>query len=241
MVPNKKPAPPINKTTETKPAEENKAPNQPEETKKIIQPEIAPLPTVDKKSKIELPPDFEDKIKQLQQLGYEYSECSRALRVAGFNTEIAANILLSGSIPDEIDYELAGDLPTDGDDENGEEEDASLHITPEIKKHYEEHPEKIQELINMLLLSDPAYYFLAKNNPMLLLTQLGFDVSKFDFSKLGPKSMYQELLDKLTDEEKQVVKRLEEKGYDSMEVLQTFEACNKDEKLTEECLKAFKK
>lgn len=233
MIPNAKPATVPQQKTEN--VEQNAQPD----TKPAA---IAPLPTVDAVPIREDPPDFEQKIEQLQQMGYEYADCRKALRASLYSIESAANYLISGHIPDEPVFavnNIAREFDEDGN-ENEEEDDNVFRISPELMQKYYDHPETIGEFFDLVQQYDPTSVVLIKNNPRLLLAQFGFDPTKFDLSKFEEKTMYQQLLSKFTDEEKEAVKRLEAKGYDSMEILQMFEACNRDEKLTEECLKSTK-
>jgi hypothetical protein len=77
-------------------------------------------------------------------------------------------------------------------------------------------------------------------SPSAFLEMLGFSPSDFVSPQANWKvSLYDTLPERFTPEQREVIRRLESKGFDSMLVLQVYEACNCDETSAEECLKAF--
>ena len=208
----------------------------------------SPLPLFNT-SKFNDPPDFNDKVKNLEAMGFDYRDCCQALRAAMYSLETAADYLLSGHIPDipEIPRQAAKvnetkedetkeDKITFAGDEYDEEEEEEPLVTPEIVQALYDHPEQIDAFLNKLIEVNPYNAILIKNNPALVLAQIGIDPTKFDLSAYQNQSMFTELMSKFTKEEQETIKRLAAKGYDTMTVIQVFEACGKDEELTLQCL-----
>ena len=206
-------------------------------------PRASPLPLLN--SNTIDPPDFEQKVKSLEEMGYDYRDCCQALRAAMYSLEMASDFLLAGHIPDApvipqspthatIIHQPNPKFNLDSDEENEEEEEPL--VTPQIIQELYANPHKINEFLDKLLEVNPDNAFIIRNNPALVLAQIGIDPSKFDLSRYQNKTMYSELMEKFTPEEQDSIKRIAEKGYDTMMVIQFFEACDKNEEMTLQCL-----
>jgi UV excision repair protein RAD23 len=80
-------------------------------------------------------------------------------------------------------------------------------------------------------------------SPSAFLAAFGFTPADFALAAAPPpgepETLYDSLLGHFTAEQHQVIRRLESKGFDSMTVLQVYQACNCDENSTEECLRTL--
>ena len=215
---------------------------------KTIHPETAPLPSLE--SKYNDPPDFDEKAKALEAMGFDLGDCYQALRAALYSIEMASNFLVQGYIPDAPQMPLsATDAATIrmhnsngsddeflSDDDDGEEEKGEPIVSPDIVRDLYDNPHKINAFLNKLIEINPDDSFLIKNNPALFLAQIGIDPSRFDLSSFQNQTVYSELMGKFTKDEQNTIKRISEKGFDTMMVIQFFEACDKNEELTLQCL-----
>jgi UV excision repair protein RAD23 len=79
-----------------------------------------------------------------------------------------------------------------------------------------------------------------KNDPLGFLSSFGLDPRQFDLSRFISRSPFEELLGNFSSQEKEIIRRIEKLGFDSMIILQVFEACGRDEELTKQCLEEMK-
>lgn len=74
------------------------------------------------KDEDEEPPNFRLMVNALMDMGFEQSQCEVALRLSDYNSEAAANLLLSGNLPEsDEDYD-----ENEEDEYEGEEEDIGM-------------------------------------------------------------------------------------------------------------------
>ena len=216
-------------------------------------PRSSPLPLL--ASKYNDPPDFDEKVKELEAMGYDYGDCCQALRAALYSMDMASNYLISGYIPDipqmapspskaatirknqVDDDEFNNDIDEfDSDNNNNDDEEREPLVSPEIIRRLYENPSKIKEFLNKVIEMNPDNAFIIKNNPALFLAQIGIDPSKFDLTAFQNQSVFSDLMGRFSKEDQDKIKRISEKGYDTMMVIQFFEACDKNEELTIQCL-----
>ena len=214
-------------------------------------PQVEPLPIYQTKSEIPDPVDFEEKVKSLISLGFSKSDCEQALRSAVFNSNRAAEFLLSGHIPDlpklyhpsfeedkEEEEEEVTNLLINNENEE-EEEDFELGFKL-LYQNLKKDPNYIYEFLNEMAENNPSLIPLIKNDPAAFLASIGINPTEFDLSKLNKKSEFEILMSKFTNKQKEEIHRLELLGFDTMIVIQVYEACDRNEEIAKECLLEMK-
>ena len=103
------------------------------------------------------------------------------------------------------------------------------------------HPEFLPTYLEDLADNNPAVAPLIHSDPAAFLVSIGLNPKDFDLSSLKKnKTEFESLMEQFTEEEQQAIHRLEKLGFDTMMVIQVFEACGRNEQLSEECLKDMK-
>lgn len=203
-------------------------------------PHASPLPSIIQKPITNVPPNFQELVKKLQDIGYEKTECEAALHAACYDLDLAANYLLSGNIPDIVQpktYEENNETDdSEYSDDNSEDMDDDMITTPSdsiaIRNIIVANP---QTYMNIIRQTDPVLYQQVADNPELFLQRLGLSIN--DYPPQRPNaSEYENLMSEFSNEEKEAIHRLESKGYDTMTIIQVFVACDKNEQLTAQCL-----
>jgi UV excision repair protein RAD23 len=198
----------------------------------------SPLPLPFDSAAANDPPDFQELVAQLLPLGFDQPRCEEALRGALYKPSVAVEYLLAGWAPNPPPGPSIH-APIDIE----ELEDESLAaIYQKLREIKDEHL-SIDALEEFLKEEYPFEYQVYAQSPLAFITGMGFSVSDFTLAPAPqdrePETLYDALMGQFTREQREVIRRLESKGFDSMVVLQVFEACNCDENVTEECLKAL--
>jgi hypothetical protein len=195
----------------------------------------SPLPPLMNFAAANDPPNFSELLKQLLNLGFDQSNCEEALRASLYKPEVAVEYLLAGWAPDPPPP-TAPLLPVDLD---ALKDEGMLEIFHKLKSVKDEGL-SLDVFINYLKDNHPYEHEVFNQSPSAFLSMLGFSSSDFILkSNPQPGTLYDSLIAHFTPEQREVIRRLESKGFDSMMVLQVYEACNFDETTTEECLKAL--
>ena len=185
------------------------------------------------------PPDFEAKLAPLLQMGFLRPECEEALRAAAYDPELAASYILEG-IPNMPRLRNIVEAQADDEEEDGDVADATEKVRAVVDKvragevAYDEMQRYLQAYF-------PAHAYVLRHNPIGFFVDLGFDPTEFQ-QNIGRKSagtVYERLMSEFSEQEKSIIHRLEEKGFDTMMVIQVFNACQKNEVATLECLKSI--
>jgi UV excision repair protein RAD23 len=185
------------------------------------------------------PPNFEELVSQLESLGFGRGDCAEALRAALYRSDLAAHFLLEG-LPQVERFCVRVD-----DEEDGEGEDESLVDIRQQLLVVKEGGAAFDDFLTLLRVSYPFYFQLFNRSPIGFLKELGFDPGDFDFvsalqTQTGERpTMYDELMGQFSSSEREAVRRLEAKGFDTMTVIQVYIACDKGESETEACLRSM--
>lgn len=225
------------------------APTQPKEeaTQKPEQPGhsmVAPLPELEAKHQLVDPPNFNALVQTLTEMGFSEGDAAHALRAAVYNPDRAAEFLLTNYIPEMPQLYDPNDLANEeedyDDDDNSDEEDDEQASTLQFLRQLHQNPELLPIYLKDLADNNPAVAPLIRNDPASFLVSLGVNPSEFDLSSLKHKSEFETLMEKFTEEEQKAIHRLEKLGFDTTDVIQVFEACDRDENLTKSCLEQMK-
>ena len=203
----------------------------------VLQTEALPM-FVDEAARYD-PPDFEAKLAPLLQMGFLRPECEEALRAAAYDPELAASYILEG-IPNMPRLRNIVQAQADDEEEDGDVADATEKVRAVVEKvragevAYDEMQRYLQAYF-------PAHAYVLRHNPIGFFVDLGYDPNEFQ-QNIGRKSagtVYERLMSEFSEQEKSIIHRLEEKGFDTMMVIQVFNACQKNEVATLECLKSI--
>lgn len=212
-------------------------------SEKPANPKAAPLPTIESKNQLVDPPNFDELVNQLMEMGFTEGDSIHALRAAVYNPDRAAEFLLTNYIPelphlyDPNEHPEEADLDDYDYEEEFEDEQAQtmqfirlLHKNPQLLPIY------LQDLAD----NNPAIAPLIYNDPASFLVSLGLNPSEFDLTGFKRKSQFESLMSRFSEEEQQAIHRLEKLGFDTTDVIQVFEACDRNEELTKSCLEGMK-
>ena len=215
---------------------------------RTTKPSIEPLPDIDERKPD--PPGFSIKVSQLMELGYPKYDCECALRSALGNLDRAAEYLLSGVYPELPKfYEPAPQSQESQDEEDAEEvnpnqvfnneeedEEDDLQEFMQFRNKLIQNPALLRQFLAQMADDNPEMAPLIRRDPAMFLVNVGLNPNDFDLSDLTPKSQYEELMSRFTKDEQTIIHKLESKGFDTMVVIQVFDACDKNEETTMECL-----
>ena len=213
-------------------------------------PSVEPLPDIVERKPD--PPGFSAKVAKLMELGYNQFDCECALRSALGNMDRAVDYLLSGYYPDlptfyepnqiqqqeqNEDEEEAEEIsPNQVFNEEEEEEDDQLQEFLRFRNQLIQNPQLLRQFLDQMANDNPEMAPLIRQDPAMFLVNVGLNPNDFDLSDLTPKTQYEELMSRFTTEEQTIIHKLEKKGFDTMVVIQVFDACDKNEQTTIECL-----
>lgn len=217
-------------------------------------PSAQPLPGIARKLVNPDPPNFRESVKTLVEMGFNEGDCECALRSAVGNLERATEYLISGYIPDVPHLISVSDVPiqnqreiTFSDEEDFEEySDLGQYETDEEEDSFERliqmrdemihDPEALRSFLNQMAEENPCMAGFIQDDPASFLTSIGFNPNDFDLSGVRRTTQYEEYMSHFTNEEQNDIHSLERLGYDTMLIIQVFEACNKDLEETRKCL-----
>ena len=185
------------------------------------------------------PPDFEQRLAGLLEMGFHRGDCEEALRAASYDPELAATYVLEG-VPIMPRLGSIVQARADSEEEDEEFEDVTERVQAAIEKLRQGEVD-YDDLVRYLQTYFPVHAYVLKNNPIGFFSDLGYDPTEFQrfFERRGRETVYERLMSEFSDQEKLIIHRLEEKGFDTMTVIQVFNACERNETATLECLKSI--
>ena len=207
-------------------------------------PHASPLPFLEEKTQLVDPPNFDDMVNELVGSGFEHADCVKALRAAVYNPNRAAEFLLSNYIPD---LPQLYDISKGTDEAGGEEEDFVSDEEEDDKESFSElvnslrqDPGFLQFYLQEIADNNPSVAHLIKEDPAAFIVSLGLNPKDFDLSSMKAKTDYEKYMEQFSEEEQQAIHRLEKLGFDTMIVIQVYEACGRDENSALSCLMDMK-
>jgi len=235
-----KPAPEVLKT---EPIKESSIPVPIIEEEKVSEsnvinaPHSSPLQLFIEQPDIPDPPDFNEKVSTLLALGFSKGDCEKALRAAVFNPNRAADFLLTGYIPEPPRIIKTEETVEEDYDFADEEEEIDLN---RIVRKIKDDPDALKDFLDDMINSNPGMAPIIRDDPAAFLASLGIDPSNMDLSRVKKRTEYEILMSRFNNEEQNAIHRLEKLGFDTMTVLQVFEACDHNEELCAACLSEMK-
>ena len=185
------------------------------------QPQEQPKPSENK-------PNYSEQVNSLVDMGYEKEKAEKAIQAAHGSVDLALEFLNSGNIP-----ESTGNVNIPGSGSN---------LPPELVKNASiikiicmNNPEKITGLLNMFKERHPNLINLIKLHEEEFKNLLVSPITQEDINNF--KEIEQELRRpqgpsiRLTKEESDAVKRLQELGFSQAEAVQAYIACDKNEEM----------
>ena len=183
------------------------------------QPQEQPKPSENK-------PNYSEQVNSLVDMGYEKEKAEKAIQAAHGSVDLALEFLNSGNIP-----ESTGNVNISGSG-----------LPPELVKNASiikiicmNNPEKITGLLNMFKERHPNLINLIKLHEEEFKNLLVSPITQEDINNF--KEIEQELRRpqgpsiRLTKEESDAVKRLQELGFSQAEAVQAYIACDKNEEM----------
>ena len=215
-------------------------------------PPTQPLPGIIRKLVNPDPPNFKENVEKLVAMGFNEGDCECALRSAVGNLERATDYLISGYIPD-VPHLITSDIPvqepkelrfSDEDEVNSceiEEEDNgdSIENLLRLRDEFIRDPEALKSFLNQMATDNPSIAGFIQDDPASFLTSIGFNPNDFDLTGIKKTTQYEQFMSKFTKEEQESIHSLEKLGYDTMVIIQVFEACDKDLEVTKSCLSSM--
>lgn len=117
--------------------------------------------------RIEDSPEFQAALTQLIELGYPRTDCIAALKAAYGNPDRAAEFLINGHIPEDVEQDMGQGYPSQ---DQIRQTIQSLVIVLQSK------PEALENVIQLLERGNPGF----RQQPEILLQSFGLDPSHFD-------------------------------------------------------------
>jgi UV excision repair protein RAD23 len=195
----------------------------------------SPLPALVNYAAANDPPNFSELVEQLVSLGFELPDCEEALRAGLYRMDVAVEYLLAGWAPDPPSARPQC-APIDPESITDPQMTEIYRVLKELKGS------NIDRFAEYLKKNHPLEYGVFSQSPAGFLGTFGFTPSDFVLApapSIETGTLYDKLVGRFTAEQREVIRRLEAKGFDSMTVLQVYEACDCDENSTEECLRAL--
>ncbi|KAH0794950.1 UV excision repair protein Rad23 [Histomonas meleagridis] len=244
------------------PKSEKSVKESPKKVEKL--PSVEPLPSFTRAKRYPDPPNFHENVQKLMAMGFSECDCENALRASVGNMDRAADFLLSGYIPEAPNLISVSDVPmsepkniTFGDDDYFDDEECDEIPASEIDDEEEDgdnsiqnfllfrdelirNPASLRSFLDQTAQDNPAIAGFIRDDPAGFLASIGLNPNDFDLSEFGRKSQYEMLISKFTKKEQLSIHNLENLGFDTMMVIQVFEACGKDEEMTRTCLVSMK-
>ena len=185
--------------------------------------------------------NLSEKVSSLVEMGYEKEKVEKALNASGGNIDKAIEYLTSGNIPDASseNHHNQHNLNLGNNGSNN-----SSNLDPELKKNAilikilcHNNPNKIVSILNNMKIKNPDILNKIKQHEEEFKNLLVSPITQEDINFY--RSFQRDLRSggrkkiKLTKEESNTIKRLEELGnFSHAEVVQAFIACDKNEELT---------
>lgn len=189
------------------------------------QPQEQPKPSENK-------PSYADQVNSLVDMGYEKEKAEKAIEAAHGSVDLALEFLNSGNIPESTGNQ---NIPSSGS--------SNSNLPAELVKNASiikilcmNNPEKITSLLNTFKERHPDLINLIKQHEEEFKNLLVSPISQEDINNF--KEIEQELRRpqgpsiRLTKEESDAVKRLQELGFSQAEAVQAYIACDKNEEMT---------
>jgi len=188
------------------------------------QPQEQPKPSENK-------PNYADQVNSLVDMGYEKEKAEKAIEAAHGSVDLALEFLNSGNIPESTGNQ---NIPSSGS--------SNSNLPAELVKNASiikilcmNNPEKITNLLNTFKERHPDLINLIKQHEEEFKNLLVSPISQEDINNF--KEIEQELRRpqgpsiRLTKEESDAVKRLQELGFSQAEAVQAYIACDKNEEM----------
>jgi len=188
------------------------------------QPQEQPKPSENK-------PNYADQVNSLVDMGYEKEKAEKAIEAAHGSVDLALEFLNSGNIPESTGNQ---NIPSSGS--------SNSNLPVELVKNASiikilcmNNPEKITNLLNTFKERHPDLINLIKQHEEEFKNLLVSPISQEDINNF--KEIEQELRRpqgpsiRLTKEESDAVKRLQELGFSQAEAVQAYIACDKNEEM----------
>ena len=199
------------------------------------QPNSQPNPQPQEQPKTnENKPDYSDKVNSLVDMGYEKEKAEKAIAAAQGSIDLAVEFLNSGNIPEPGANTGNVNIPSSGS--------SNSNLPDELKKNASiikilcmNNPEKITSLLNIFKERHPNLINLIKLHEAEFKNLLVSPISQEDINNF--QEIQQELRRpqgpsiRLTKEESDAVKRLQELGFSQAEAVQAYIACDKNEEM----------
>jgi UV excision repair protein RAD23 len=206
-------------------------------------PSVEPFPSLPRYGG-PIPPGFDEKIDNLEALGFSRGDCEVALRASHGNVDRAADFLLSGHVPDIPQMISTSEIPVADsdsedasvDDDDDDDEAARIRRFARFRDALIRNPASLRSFLDQSAEDNPSIAVLIRDDPAAFLASVGLNPNDFNLQGLGRTTQYEELMSGFSDTEKESIHGLEQLGVDTMTIIQVFVACDKDEALTRECL-----
>ena len=212
--------------------------NKPKQQKKP-EPEVNPNPQPGPQQSQEQPkpeqkndnkPEYAEKINSLVEMGYEKEKVEKAINAAAGSIDMAIEFLNSGNIPEPSSQNNTNNYVPGSVNPNLPSElkvNASI-----IKVLCMNNPEKLPSILNTLKEHSPGLIDLIKQYEADFKNLLISPVTQEDitiFQQIHRRPQGPQI--RLTKEESDAVKRLQELGFSQAEAVQAFIACEKNEEM----------
>ena len=212
--------------------------NKPKQQKKP-EPEVNPNPQPGPQQSQEQPkpeqkndnkPEYAEKINSLVEMGYEKEKVEKAINAAAGSIDMAIEFLNSGNIPEPSSQNNTNNSVPGSVNPNLPSElkvNASI-----IKVLCMNNPEKLPSILNTLKEHSPGLIDLIKQYEADFKNLLISPVTQEDitiFQQIHRRPQGPQI--RLTKEESDAVKRLQELGFSQAEAVQAFIACEKNEEM----------
>jgi hypothetical protein len=176
----------------------------------------------------------------LELLGFSTGACEDALRAALYRKDLAVEYLIDG-VPELPHYVVAQPQSVSSDEEDRDQADQDIS---EQLRLVQAGSQTFVQFLEYLRSHYPVHASVALRSPTHFLTDYGFNPADFDLAGAmqamqSRNTMYDEMMVMFTMEERAKIRRIEEKGFDTMLVIQVFIACERDETSTELCLRSM--
>ena len=178
------------------------------------------------------PQEYTEQINSLVDMGYERDKVEKAIKAANGSIDLAVEFLNSGSIPE----------PSQGSSNNTGNANVNPNLPLELKRNASiikclclNNPEKLPNILNNLKQHSPQLIELIKQHEEDFKNLLVAPLSQEDINNF--QGLQQELRRpqgptiRLTKEESDAVKRLQELGFSQADAVQAYFACDKNEEM----------
>ena len=180
-------------------------------------------------------PQYTEQINALVDMGYEKEKVERAIKAANGSIDLAVEYLNEDQIPNQIE-------PNTGNANSNIPSSSNSNLPEELKKNASiikclcmNNPEKLPSILTNLKEHSPQLFELIKQHEEDFKNLLVSPLSEEDIRNF--QSIQQELRRppgqtiRLTKEESDAVKRLQELGFSQADAVQAYFACDKNEEM----------